>query len=141
MKSKNLQKAVLCTDFLQKYNFESTMLTSPTLRKKFLTKILSKAISREKEQNYTKHILENLSLGKIEYKHCQKIAELMDWEANSVARLFGINASFQPTQLLNKSSEKKILQFLEEKNIRTLEKKLILEIAVEEIQLLLQAMK
>lgn len=65
----------------------------------------------------------------------------MDWEANSVARLFGINDSFPATKLLSPKSEKKILQFLGEKNMRSLERKLILEVAIQQILALLQGLK
>lgn len=88
------------------------MLTSELLREAFLAKILEIASIKEQEQKIGTMILQKVPFQKLEYKHCQKIAELMDWEANSVARLFGINDSFPATKLLSPKSEKKILQFL-----------------------------
>lgn len=118
------------------------MLTSQLLREKFLSEILERASRKEKLQKIGTPVLqEYLHLQNLEYRHCQKIAELMDWEANSVARLFGINDSFPATKLLSPKSEKKILQFLEETNIENIERKLIISIAIEEITKLLQAMK
>ncbi len=118
------------------------MLTSKLLREKFLSEILETASRKEKQQKIGTPLLQgHLNLKNLEYRHCQKIAELMDWEANSVARLFGINNSFRATKLLSPSSEKKILQFLEETNMEKLERKLIIAIAIEEIMKLLQTMK
>lgn len=98
------------------------MLSTKLLREKFLQKLLNVAIQKEKSQRIGKNILQNLSWKELEYKHCQRIAELMDWEANSVARLFGINESFPPTKLLNPTSEKRVLAFLGEKSMEILEK-------------------
>ncbi len=117
------------------------MLTSELLREAFLEKILEIASFKEKGQKMGTLILQDVSFQRLEYKHCQKIAELMDWEANSVARLFGINDSFPATKLLSPKSEKKILQFLGEKNMRNLERKLILEVAIQQILALLQGLK
>jgi hypothetical protein len=117
------------------------MLTSELLREAFLAKILEIASIKEQEQKIGTMILQKVPFQKLEYKHCQKIAELMDWEANSVARLFGINDSFPATKLLSPKSEKKILQFLGEKNMRNLERKLILEVAIQQILALLQGLK
>ncbi|MCS6796798.1 MAG: hypothetical protein RMJ97_09175 [Raineya sp.] len=117
------------------------MLTTQLLRERFLSKILERASQKEREQKIGTLILQKVALGNIEYKHCQKLAELMDWEANSIARLFGINESFPATKMLNPHSENKILQFLGEKNMQSLEKKLILEVAINEIERLLQSMK
>lgn len=117
------------------------MLTSELLREAFLAKILEIASFKEKEQKIGTLILQKVPFQRLEYKHCQKIAELMDWEANSVARLFGINDSFPATKLLSPKSEKKILQFLGEKNMRNLERKLILEVAIQQILALLQGLK
>lgn len=117
------------------------MLTSELLREAFLAKILEIASIKEQEQKIGTMILQKVPFQKLEYKHCQKIAELMDWEANSVARLFGINDSFPATKLLSPKSEKKILQFLGKKNMRNLERKLILEVAIQQILALLQGLK
>ena len=110
-------------------------MLSPRMRKKLLEKILSKA-SQSKKYNY----FAQLALENIEYKHCKVLAELMDWDANSIARLFAI-VNFKPTQSLSISSERKILDFLQYENIEKLEQILLVEAAIDEIRSLLQSVK
>lgn len=65
---------------------------------------------------------------------------MMDWDSNSVARLFAI-ANFKATQSLSVSSEQKILYFLGFKSVEDLEQILIIEAAFDEIIKLLQSMR
>jgi len=110
-------------------------MLSPRMRKKLLQKILQKA---SENKNYT--FLNGLAPEELAYKHCKILAELMDWDSNSVARLFAI-ANFKPTQSLSISSEKKILDFLGYETMQKLEQVLLIETALDEIQILLQSMK
>lgn len=65
---------------------------------------------------------------------------MMDWDSNSVARLFGV-ANFKVTQSLSVSSEQKILHFLGFRSVEELEQILIIEIAFDEMSNLLRSMK
>jgi hypothetical protein len=110
-------------------------MLSPRMRKKLLQKILQKASENKK---YTFFSL--LAPEELTYKHCRILAELMDWDSNSVARLFAI-ANFKATQSLSISSEKKILDFLGYETMQKLELLLLIETALDEIKNLLQSMK
>ena len=110
-------------------------MLSPKIRKKLLEKILKKAT-----QNKQHTIFLDVKPEEMEYKHCKTLSEIMDWDSNSLARFFAL-PNFKQTQSLSINSENKILTFLEISSIDQLERVLVLEVALEEIFILLQSMK
>ena len=110
-------------------------MLSPKIRKKLLEKILKKA---SENKQYAAFL--DIKLEDVAYKHCKILSEIMDWDTNSVSRFFAL-PSFKQTQSLSINSENKILIFLEISSIEQLERILVLEVAFEEIFILLQSMK
>lgn len=91
------------------------LLMNRAIRQKIITKLKQRS---------------DICADKLTFKHCAIIANHLDCDPNSVARLFGI-ANFKPTQLLKPDLELKIAVFLGFANFELLEYALMHEIVWE----------
>jgi hypothetical protein len=66
----------------------------------------------------------------LSYKDCQKIADNLDCDANTIARLIGL-PTFKPTQCLKPEMEEKIANFLGYKSYEGLEMSLIIDVVAD----------
>jgi len=91
------------------------------IRKK-LTDALIKALDPKETKGYG-----------LNYKTCRKLAEKLDCDPNSVARLIGLE-NFKPTQILKPETEDRIACFLQKKSFEELELELMIQIVMEAMQ-------
>jgi len=99
------------------------------IRRALLKKIVEQIMPSKKD-----------NLEEVNYSDCRKIAERLDCEPNSIARLFGIS-SFKPTQYLKPETEEKICLYLGFPDFDTLEFELMSEIVFEEFCLFMDNRK
>jgi hypothetical protein len=101
---------------------------NPQIRYKLTTKLL-KACEQTRFAKELNGVLPN----ELTYKHCSLLAEAMDWEANTLARLFAL-PKFKPTDCLSVGAENKIIAFLGYASYQALEMDMMLEIVFEEFR-------
>lgn len=102
---------------------------NPQIRHKLTQKLLAKACEQTRFAKELKGVLPN----EMTYRHCNLLAEAMDWEANTLARLFAL-PKFKPTDCLSVGAENKIIEFLGYASFQALEMDLMLEIVFEEFK-------
>lgn len=88
------------------------------IREKLLRRLLAQADIREEP---------------ITFKHCKLLAERVDCDPNSMARLFGIS-NFKPTQCMKPEIEQKLAYFLGYSDYEYLEESLMHEVVWEEFR-------
>lgn len=102
---------------------------NPRIRYKLAEKILAKATEYKRFQKE----LHGLKPHELAYKHCSLLAEAMEWEANTLARLLAL-PSFKATDCPSVSAENKIIDFLGYTSYTDLEEEIMLEIIFEDFK-------